>query len=152
MKITKIIGTLLLSAQVLVAAQTIHSSFIEFDDYFEYTYSVDRTLFERDISHFQIYVCDTAIISNPMSNIGFTLSFDSNIYKFDNLESDNQPTTIWFSFESPNIPTLKNALIKAGQSVYNYEDIYGPSCTTIPEPKTTMFGLFGTLLLLRRRR
>lgn len=150
----KTIGALLLSAQMLVAAQTINSNVAFMDgvyDKYKYEYHIQMDLLEHDLSHFQINVCDNVQIFNPASNVNFQIEFENGIFKFDNITSSNQPETIWFSFESPNSPRIGEAIIKAGRDTIT-ESVYSPSCVIIPEPNTSMFGLIGMFMLLNRRK
>lgn len=160
MKIINTLCALLLSAPILVAAQTIPftdgiiTSTVTLVDnsFYLYEYVIDREMFRHDISHFTLDICDEAEIWNIASNVNFVEEFSKGTFKWDDIQSGNQPLQILFSFKSQNIPlTLGDYEIKSGRN-YTYGNTYVPSCETIPEPNTAWFGAIGTFLLLRRKR
>ena len=128
----------------------------EFNGGYLYHYTFKKNEFSnstQDLSHFEFAVCSNFTISNVQTN-GVTIgSFDHqpNLFKFDSM-SDEQPTSFWVSFETPNVPHLGNITIKYGQNIETISTIT-PSCgASIPEPNTAVLGLIGTLLILRRRK
>lgn len=128
----------------------------EFNGGFKYHYTFNKQEFTQstqDLSHFEFAVCSNFTITNVQTN-GVTIgSFDhqSNLFKFDDI-SDEQPTVFWVSFETPNVPHLGSITMKYGQVIVSTAMVT-PSCgVAIPEPNTSIMGLVGTMLLLRRKR
>jgi hypothetical protein len=155
---TKTICALLLGAQLPIMAQTIpliSSEWFVIDGIYQYNYTIDRTQLRHDVSHFLINICNDVQIFEPSSNVIFRIEHNENIFKFDEIPSGigskQQPSIFYFSFTSPNIPTTGTVVLKAGKNKF-VETEFVPGCETIPEPDASLFGLIGTILLLKRRR
>jgi len=118
-----------------------------------YMYSVDPwKLSKQDLSNFSVFWCDAVSASNFESNIKFDLELKDDYVKFDDLEDDNNETTINFSFESINTPTDGIVTYKAGRNVWE-SAAQVPSCNVIPETSSTsLLAGAAILFLLRRRR
>jgi hypothetical protein len=119
-----------------------------------YTYSVDpwKLATTKDLSNFNVFWCEDVVAYNFKSNIGFDIELEKGYVSFVNLESDNNDTTVTFTFESANIPTDGIVTYKAGKDVWD-SVAKVPSCVTIPETSTTglLAGAFALLFLRRRR-
>jgi hypothetical protein len=118
-----------------------------------YMYSVDPwKLAKQDLSNFSVFWCGSTSASDFESSIKFTLELTDEYVKFDSLESDNNDTTITFSFESANVPTDGVVTYKAGRTTWE-SAAQVPSCNVIPETSSTsLIGGTAILFLLRRRR
>lgn len=116
-----------------------------------YMYSVDPwKLSKHDLSNFGIFWCKGVSAKNFKSNISFDLEIDDDYVKFDDLEDDNNDTTITFSFVSSHIPTNGIVTYKAGRNVWE-SAAKVPSCA-IPETSTLSLFVISLLSLTYRRR
>jgi hypothetical protein len=132
----------------------------EFDGWFRYTYTFDRSEFIptsnntlQDLSNFSIVVCDAFTLSNIQTTNSFMFSDTEHgfgYFKFEGFNQD-QPLSFSISFDSPNIPTFGNINYKYGNSTESIVTLV-PSCQTIPEPNTSLIGLLGAFLLLNKRK
>jgi len=117
-----------------------------------YIYSVDPwKLAKQDLSNLTVFWCDEVSAYNFESNIKFDIEIEDDRVIFDDLEDDNNDTTLTFSFESANIPTDGIVSYKAGKSTW--ESVAKvPSCIVVPETTTSSLLAGSAVLLLTYRR
>lgn len=146
----------------LIAAQTFTYHYLDFvessvskaEDKWLYSYSFAPSEFSRhDISHVEIRFCKDASVSNHYSNVEYVPEFELGNFKFDDIGfyGQEQPETIFFSFESPNSPMVGSLFAKAATNIYEDLNVLVPSCQ-IPEPQAATLGLIGLTLLINRRK
>lgn len=133
---------------IIISSSVVHNE----SGTYTYSYNITPALFtKQDISHFEIFFCGHIVISNATSSIKFNGEFKDESFKFDSLEGNNNKKTMWFTFDSVNVPELGDVVVKYGRTEA-FTKAQVPSCATIPEPSVVGLSTLGFCLLLRRRR
>lgn len=126
----------------------------ELNGIYTYSYEFNKKEFEkyRDLSNFYFYICDSVEISNIQTiNVSdYDTVMERGYFKFDDIDPFDDEYVVRFMFDSPNIPTFGDLTYKYS-TVSVTESVVVPSCQ-IPETSSSLLGLVGTTLLLRKRK
>ena len=127
----------------------------EFEGMYSYSYEFNKKEFEkyRDLSNFYFYICDSVNILNiQTTNISnYNVVMERGYFKIDDITiSNDEDPIVRVMFDSPNIPTFGGLTYKYS-TISSTESVVVPSCQ-IPESSSSVLGLIGTVLLLRKRK